>query len=484
MGKGAILEIEIKPAEREPIFLALARAITEEIERGRLKPSDPLPGTRALALSLNLNRNTVDAAYHELTMQGWLATEPSRGTFVATDLPDIIQRAGPLIMAGATTTARRNFQRAPLNLSDGSPDVRLVPTTAFAQAFRRSLHSSAFVAGGVYGDPRGSPALREALSIYLREERGLTAPPEDILITRGSQMALFLAATAIVEPGVQIAVERPGYPLAWSAFRAAGATVVGVPVDASGLDVEALDTLAQRSPRLRAVYVTPHHQYPTTVTLGAARRLRLLDIARRHNLVIIEDDYDNEYRFDGRPVLPLAARADERLPIIYVGSLSKLLAPGIRVGYAVASPRFLMPMADRREAIDRQGDLPLEHALAELISDGTIRRHARKARRIYHRRRDHLANLLSSRLADVADYTLPAGGLAIWLRLHAALSAETWALNAESHGLTLLPGIGFDLDTVTPPEAFRLGYAALDEGELERALDILVKSRPDIRRRR
>ncbi len=482
MGKGAILEIEVKPAEREPVFLALARAITEEIERGRLKPGDPLPGTRALSVSLNLNRNTVDAAFHELTMQGWLVTEPSRGTFVAADLPDIIQRAEPLTTAVPHTTSARSFRRDALSLSDGSPDVRLVPTTAFAQAFRRSLLSVAFVAGGSYGDPRGHPALREALSVYLREERGLTARPDDILITRGSQMALFLAATAIVEPGVQIAVERPGYPLAWSAFRAAGATVVGVPVDAGGLDVDALDELAQRSPQLRAVYVTPHHQYPTTVTLGAARRLRLLEIARRHKLVIIEDDYDNEYRFDGRPVLPLAARADERLPIIYVGSLSKLLAPGIRVGYAVASPRFLMPMADRREAIDRQGDLPLEHALADLISDGTIRRHARKVRRIYQRRRDHLAQLLSTRLDGVADYTLPAGGLAIWLRLRSTLSAETWALNAESHGLGLLPGIRFDLDTVSPPEAFRLGYAALDEQQLERAVDILVRSGPDFRR--
>lgn len=478
MGKGTTLAIEVKPQEREPIFLALARAITEEIERGRLKPRDPLPGTRALSRTLKLNRNTVDAAYHELTMQGWLATEPSRGTFVAEDLPDIIQRAGAARPTSAMDMLASDDGRPSLRLSDGSPDARLVPTAAFSQAFRRALAGSSFVSGGSYGDPRGSRALRDALSTYLGEERGLTAAASNILVTRGSQMALFLAASAVAEPGAEIAVERPGYPLAWSAFRAAGAKVVGVPVDPGGLDVDALEALARRNRQLRAVYVTPHHQYPSTVTLGAARRLRLLDVARRHELVIIEDDYDNEYRFDGRPILPLAARADQEQPIIYVGSLSKLLAPGIRIGYAVAPPKILVQMVDRREAIDRQGDLPLEHALAELITDGTIRRHARKARRLYQERRDHLAELLQRHFAGLTDFTLPAGGLAIWLRLRGGVSAETWAINAEKRGLSLLAGVRFELDTARPPEAFRLGFANLDERELRRAIDIMVKSKP------
>jgi GntR family transcriptional regulator/MocR family aminotransferase len=291
-------------------------------------------------------------------------------------------------------------------------------------------------------------------------------------------MALFLAASAVIEPGAAIAVERPGYPLAWAAFRAAGASVIGIPVDRGGIDVDALEQLAKHNRRLQAIYVTPHHQYPTTVTLGAARRLRLLESARRHGLVVIEDDYDNEYRFDGRPVLPLAARADKDLSIIYLGSLSKLLAPGIRIGYAVAPPKILREMVDRREVLDRQGDLPLENALATLIADGTIKRHARKARRIYHARRDHLARLLSNRFSDAAEFTLPAGGLAIWLRLNQGLSAETWAANAAKLGLSVLPGLHFELDTIRPPEAFRLGFANLNERELVRAVDFLARSKP------
>ncbi|ODT22672.1 MAG: GntR family transcriptional regulator [Kaistia sp. SCN 65-12] len=482
MGKGATLAVEVKPEGREPIFLALARAIIEEIERGRLKPGNPLPGTRALAKSLQLNRNTVDAAYHELTMQGWLATEPSRGTFVATDLPEIVKSPAVARRGRDIPTPASAYSGQPtLRLSDGYPDIRLVPTTAFAQAFRRALTTNAFASGGAYGDPRGSRLLREALSLYLRDERGLTASAHDIMVTRGSQMALFLAASAVAEPGTAIAVERPGYPLAWSAFRAAGATVIGVPVDSGGIDVDALERLATANPNLRAVYVTPHHQYPTTVTLGAARRLRLLEVARRHSLVVIEDDYDNEYRFDGRPILPLAARSDDTLPIIYLGSLSKLLAPGIRVGYAVATPRLLLQMSDRREALDRQGDLPLEHALADLIADGTIKRHARKARRIYHARRDHLTALLTEHFADISEFSVPAGGLAIWLRLKDGLSAETWATNAARLGLSVLPGLSFELDVAHAAEAFRLGFASLDEREQAKAVQILAKSKPSLR---
>jgi GntR family transcriptional regulator / MocR family aminotransferase len=479
MGKGATLAIEVKREGREPIFLALSRAIIAEIERGRLKPGDPLPGTRALSCSLTLNRNTVDAAYHELIMQGWLVTEASRGTFVARDLPDFgreRQLAGPIDVADVKSVSPR---RQVLRLSDGLPDPRIAPTASLGRAFRRALTSPSFLSGA-YGDPRGNEVLRGALAQYLKDERGLTLSPEDILIARGSQMALFLAASAVAEPDTAIAVETPGYPLAWAAFRAAGARVIGIPVDDGGISLNSLEQVAARVPHLKAVYVTPHHQYPTTVTLGAARRLRLLDLARRFRLTIIEDDYDHEYRFDGHPVLPLAAHADRNATVIYVGSLSKILAPGIRVGYAVAPPAILRRMSDRREAVDRQGDLPLELALGELITDGTLRRHTRKARRVYHARRDHLAALLLKRFSNDSEFVLPAGGLAIWLRLKPGLGAEAWAQKAAGLGLSLLPGAHFALNATRAPEAFRLGFATLNEAEIGKAVTLLLKAKPDV----
>ncbi len=473
------IAIELKGDGRQPIFLDLAASLVGEIERGRLKPGNALPGTRALARDLNLHRNTVDAAYHELTMQGWLVAEPSRGTFVARDLPDVGHAVGAKRKRAPATTARMDSGvPSPLRVSDGAPDSRIMPHAELARAFRRALAAPAFLANAGYGDPRGALALRVALADYLANERGLTASPADLLVTRGSQMGLFLAAAAIIEPGQAIAAEEPGYPFAWAAFRAAGARVVGVPVDAQGIDVARLENLTEREPSLKAVYVTPHHQYPTTVTLGAGRRLKLLDIARRYGLTIIEDDYDHEYRFDGRPVLPLAARAEPEMPVIYIGSFSKLLAPAVRLGYVTARPDILVRMAHRREAIDRQGDLPLEQALASLIEDGVLRRHARKARRIYQARRDFLAGKLLDRLDGDVTFDMPAGGLAIWLRLRDGLSAETWAANAGRAGLAITPGVRFALDAAKAPEAFRIGYASLDDDELHRLADLLARTRP------
>jgi GntR family transcriptional regulator / MocR family aminotransferase len=220
-----------------------------------------------------------------------------------------------------------------LNLSNGAPDVRLVPAQAIGRAYRRVLarRGADLLA---YGDPEGHPALRAALASMLASTRGLAVTADDILVTRGSQMALTLTARALLRPGDVVAVEQFGYRPAWEAFRAAGATVVPVPIDRDGLDVDALKRLASRT-TLRALYVTPHHQYSTTVTLKAASRLALLALARAKRIAIIEDDYDHEFHFDGRPVLPLAS-ADRTGLVVYIGTLSKILAPGLRVGYIAA----------------------------------------------------------------------------------------------------------------------------------------------------
>ena len=465
----------------KPLFLNLAATIVREIERGRLKPGDALPGTRALAKSLKIHRNTAGAAYCELVSQGWLVAEASRGTFVARDLPETVPPQPSLLkpLPKRAVAGHKAWPPFLLRISDGTPDPRLIPRAEFARAFRQALAAPSFlVSGGGYDDPRGSAQLREALAGYLTAERGLTVNAESLLVTRGSQMALFLAAQAVLQPGQVIAVEDPGYVLAWSAFRAAGARVAGVPVDAQGLSLEHLIAVAQREPALKAIYVTPHHQYPTTVTMGAGRRLKLLDLACQLNLTIIEDDYDHDYRFDGRPMLPLAARPDTGADIIYIGSLSKLFAAGIRLGYAMTSPDRLRQMAEARRAIDRQGDLPLEHAIARLICDGDLRRHAKKTRRIYQARRDFLAEEIRRKSGGRIDFDLPAGGLALWLRLACDDDAARWATHAARAGLVIAPGCTFAIDPSAAPNAFRFGFASLDGAELPRAVDLLMQTRP------
>jgi len=476
---------ELNGRAGQPVFLQLSRAIVAAIESGRLAPGSKLPGTRALARTLKLHRNTIDAAYRDAIMQGWLVAEPSRGTFVAYDLPSMPARPEPAAEGARQRPADRRsgpstapLGRGPpmLRFTDGTPDPRLVPRAELARAFRRALGAPEFRQANGYGDPLGAPALREALCAHLSAERGLTPSPGDLLVTRGSQMALFLAAGALLRPGEAIAVEEPGYPLAVAAFRAGGARVVPVPVDADGLSVDRLERLASSHPALRAVYVTPHHQYPTTVTLGAARRIRLVDIARRYRLTIIEDDYDHEYHFDGRPVLPLASRADD-VSVVYVGSLSKVLAPAFRLGYVTGPAELLRRMADSRQAIDRQGDLPLENAVAALVHEGDLGRHVRKTRRLYRARRDRLATLLRTRLGTRLDVDVPAGGLALWARLRDGQDAELWSRAASRLGLVVSPALVHCLDVSAAPNAFRLGFAGMDDDEIERAVTLLVRAR-------
>jgi GntR family transcriptional regulator/MocR family aminotransferase len=285
-------------------------------------------------------------------------------------------------------------------------------------------------------------------------------------------MALDLVARVLLGRGDAVAVEALGYRPAWDALAAYGAKLVPVPVDAQGLDVDALARLARRR-KLRAVYVTPHHQYPTTATLGAARRLALLELARAHRFAILEDDYDHELNYDGRPILPLAAR-DEAGTVVYVGTLSKVLAPGLRVGYVVAPRKVQDSLVRARLRLDRQGDLVLERALASLFEEGEIERHALRMRRTYRARRDAFVALLRDQLGDRLSFTVPLGGMALWAEAF-GIDVDAWAARARKRRVVLQTGRHFTFDGARL-SCLRLGFAALDEDELARAVHILRAS--------
>jgi GntR family transcriptional regulator/MocR family aminotransferase len=272
-----------------------------------------------------------------------------------------------------------------------------------------------------------------------------------------------------------VAVEALGYPNAFNVFRRAGAQVLPVPLDEHGIDVDALAKLTERQ-RVRLVYVTPHHQYPTTVTLSPARRRALLDLARRQQLAIVEDDYDQEFHYEGRPVLPLAS-TDSHGNVIYVGTLAKILAPGLRLAFVLAPEPLLARMAHERLLVDRQGDEVLEHAVAELLEDGEVQRHVRRVRRVYQRRRDAFCAALDSELSHALRYTPPAGGLALWARAEPGIDVAAWQRRAAQRGLHFQIGRQFSLDGVSVP-CVRLGYALLDERLVSTATRCLLESLP------
>jgi GntR family transcriptional regulator/MocR family aminotransferase len=486
------ITFEVDGPASTPTFLRIARAVAEDIRRGRLRAGDELPGSRTLAEQIGVHRNTVLAAYRELAAEGWITSEEARGTFVSDEIPDVApRRFAPETVAAIAQRPAFGLGRGPeepndpladllartrnpsppgtrgrMSLGGGIPDVRLVPGAELARAIRRVLRRRPLDVLS-YGDPEGPLRLREALAEMVAKARGVAARAENVLVTRGSQMGIDLVSRTLIAPGDVVAVEALGYRPAWEALRASGARLVPVATDANGIDVGALADLAEREP-LRGVYVTPHHQFPTTVTLAPARRLRLLDLARKKRFFVLEDDYDHEFHYEGRPVLPLAS-ADAHGVVIYVGTLSKVLAPGMRIGFVVAPVPLVTKLAAVRRIVDRQGDHLLEMAVADLLEEGEIQRHVRRARRIYAERRERLARLLEAEIGGALSFALPNGGTAIWARVAPEVSPDVWAERADALGLVLQPARLFAFDGKSRP-FLRVGFAQHDEKEVREAV--------------
>jgi GntR family transcriptional regulator / MocR family aminotransferase len=484
---------QLDPAGKDPLFLQVAAAIRADIQRGRLRPGAKLPGSRTLARTFSVHRNTVVAAYEGLVAEGWIEASEARGTFVSRALPVAVPRA----FAGrraqrAQVPDQPGFDLAPapvpvdlartpagaIGLGVGVPDPHLLPVAALTRAYRRVLrHQPRSILS--YGDPQGHPRLRSALAAMLTATRGLATGPEEVVVTQGSQMALDLIARTLVRPGDVVAVESFSYPPACETLRQHGAQVVPIPVDQDGMVVEALEEAARRT-RFRAAYVTPHHQFPTMVTMAAGRRLALLDLARRTRMAVIEDDYDHEFHYEGRPVLPLAS-VDRTGVVIYVGSLAKILAPGLRLGY-VAGPRALLErIAAHRSLVDRHGNQAVECAVAELLEDGEVQRHVRRARRVYRQRRDFMVAALRRELAGGLTFGVPPGGMALWVEV-TGVEVEAWTRCAFRRGVHFHAGSRYALDGKAHPFA-RLGYSSLPEEELAEGVRRLVAAFDDASRR-
>ncbi len=480
--------LAIQRESRTAPYLQIAHAIIEEIRRGRLSPGAALPGTRELAQVLGVNRKTVVVAFDELIAQGWLVAERTRGTFVSPTLPTVTPAAfafRPHVDNGMPTSPDYRLPGLAVNIpvllpepgslmfDDGSPDTRLVPVDLLARAYRRALISAGRANRLGYRDPRGTVTLRDALSSMLNTDRGLSTTSANICLTRGSQMAIYLAAQILAKPGDTVVVEALSYPPAREAFRATGADIVTVGLDAGGMKVDELERICRKG-KVRCVYVTPHHQFPTTVSLKPDRRLRLLALADQFGFAIVEDDYDHEFHFSHRPMLPLAS-VDRWGKVVYIGSLSKLLTPSLRTGYIAAPTAFIDRAAEEIMMIDRQGDSAVELAITDMMEAGDIRRHARKVVRVYEERRDIFADLLSQHFGKAIEFDLPDGGLAFWVKFNETINVAKLAVAALSCGVKILPGSAHSVagDTVN---AVRLGYASLNPDELNEAIRRLKRA--------
>ncbi|NGO12283.1 PLP-dependent aminotransferase family protein [Streptomyces sp. HC44] len=458
----------------------LTDALREAVRGGRLAPGTRLPSSRSLAADLGIARNTVADAYTDLVAEGWLTARQGSGTRVA-------ERA---VVAPASSAAPRpRASRGPTyDLIPGSPDFASFPRAEWLKAARRALATAPNDALG-YGDPRGRVELRTALAAYLARARGVRTDPERIVICSGFTHGLRLLGTGLRQRGLRsLAVESYGLDVHWGLAEAAGLRTVPLPFDELGTSTDGLADAGAGSGAdadageragafvdARAVLLTPSHQFPMGVPLRSDRRAAVVDWARRTGGLILEDDYDGEFRYDRQPVGALQGLDPDR--VVYLGTASKSLAPGLRLGWMVLPPSLVSEVAAAKGGVDTCGVLD-QLTLAEFLTSGAYDRHVRAARLRYRRRRDQLVAALASHAPSVRATGIAAG-------LHAVLqlppgTEESVARAAVRQGLAVHGLARYrHADAATDPyDALVVGYGTPPDHAWTGALDALCRVLP------
>jgi GntR family transcriptional regulator/MocR family aminotransferase len=447
------MDFHVSLAGRGDRSARIYRELLNAIVDGRLRAGERLPPTRELAQRLDVSRTTVSDAYERLTAEGFLIGKVGAGTFVS-EQP--VKRAERRAVHGVAQP-RQLWKEIPPPSTDltleydftlGTPDGRLFPLETWRRLVTRELRAK--VVHAEYSNPSGHEGLRAAIARYVGVSRSVSAGTDDVLITQGAQQALDLIGRVLIEPGDMIAIEEPGYWPARLLFRSLGARVVGVPVDDEGLDVSAIPSQA------RLVYTTPSHQFPLGIPMSLARRTALLAWAERHDAVVIEDDYDSEYRFSERPLQPLQS-IDRGGRVVYVGSFSKTMLPMLRIGFLVA-PNSLSPaLRTAKQLTDWHGDLITQGALAQFIDEGLLVRHIRKATREYAARHELIVSTLNRDFAGWLQLVPSAAGLHLCVRADVDVQPVVARARANGVGVRALA----DFCAGTPQHGLVIGYGGI-----------------------
>lgn len=469
----------------------LCAALRSEILDGRLRAGARLPSTRDLAHQYSLSRGTIVTAFDQLEAEGYLTSRIGSGTYVSDVRPE------ELLHAPATTTmaiaargaSRRRWSAAarrtrafpssnpkrPRAFRTNVPALDLFPTTVWGQlAARRCRRASTALLHGC--GPMGYAPLQDAVAAYLTASRGVVCRPEQVAVMSGAQEALDLITRLFVDPGDPVCIEDPGYIGAEIVFAAAGARVVRV-----GVDEEGMRTPGRACVGARLAYVTPAHQFPLGVSMSLARRLALLDWARREGALIVEDDYDSEYRYAGRPV-PALQGLDRHGCVLFAGTFSKVLFPSIRLGYLVVPPDLVDRVAAIKSMASRHAPVLEQAVLADFMAEGHFGRHVRRMREVYAERREVLLSSARERLDGLLEVTGVEAGLqtAAWLTV--SVDAEAIAEAAAARDVDVTP-LGRYFHRKPARDGLQLGFAAVDVAEIRRGVRDLAIVLDGLRRR-
>ena len=471
-----------------PLHARIQRALRQLILNGSLDVGRRLPASRALAQSLGVSRDTVEAAYGQLHAEGFIERRIGSGSVVSKQVQRLPGR-GPMHRPAVRAPALRLSQRgaamfaggglrdflAPRAFAPGVPETRNFPLQTWERLQRQVLKEHGTLAL-LHSPPQGTEALRQAIAAYVNLERGARATPERVLVLTSSQQALTLCANVLLDAGERIFIEDPVYHGARKAFDAAGLECVPVPLDGDGMQVDLLQTL----PAARAVFLTPSHQFPTGTTLALDRRLAAIAWAQQEQAWIIEDDYDSEFHYAGKPTACVQG-LDQHERTIYVGTFTKSMFPGLRIGYMVLPTSLVAPMTVARTLLDGHSAPIAQLTLARFIEGGHLGAHVRTMRAVYAERRDVLARLVCEHLGDFLEPRVPAGGMQMPCTLIRDISELSAVDCARRAGIDLL-GLT-QLHASSPQQAgFLMGFAAHTPHELEVAARKLAQVLQALRR--
>jgi GntR family transcriptional regulator/MocR family aminotransferase len=472
------LPIELDASSSIPLHRQLYEGLRGAILCAQVAPGTRLPSTRALAEALGVSRSTIISSFAQLHSEGYLQATTGSGTFVSDELPE-----EPLLRAEHNVARSRASIRlstygaslreagpleAPrqsglIDFRDGRPALDAFPHAEW----RRALAAAARGEGPLLDyspDPAGYLPLREAIAAYLGRARGIVCTGRDVTIVNGSQQAIDLVARVLIEPGDVVGLEEPGYLGAQRTFAAHGADLRAVAVDRDGIRIDALERHAEGA---RLVYVTPSHQFPLGVVLSSPRRRALLAWAERNGAIVVEDDYDSAYRYEGRPI-PALFGLDQSGRVVYVGTFSKTMFPALRIGYIVAPPALREVVQAAKAFADRQSPILEQRALSTFIADGGFERHLRRMRMLYRSRREALLGALRRHFGDAFEVSGESAGMHLVVRLP-VVDTKRFIERAQRAGVALTSTAPHHLREPVPGE-FIFGFADHDEATIDQAV--------------
>lgn len=467
-----------------PLHARIQRAIRQLILDGAIGPEKPLPASRALAASLGVSRDTVESAYAQLHAEGFIERRVGSGSFVAemtefatghrrSKRDALMRNQAPNLSKRGDATFRSGGVREilmPRPFAPGVPDTRSFPLPLWERLERQVLKETGTLAL-LHGDPQGAEPLRRAIADYVNLERGARATADRVLVLTSSQQAMTLCANMLLDPGERIFIEDPAYYGARKAFDAAGLESVPIRVDSQGVTVEPILSDPHRA---KGVFLTPSHQFPTGATLALDRRLALIEWAARHQAWIIEDDYDSEFHYAGKPTACVQG-LDPHDRTIYIGTFTKSLFPGLRIGYVVLPPQLVKPMTVARTLLDGHTASMAQLTLARFMEGGHFGAHVRAMRGIYAQRLDVLSGLVRKHLSGFVEPRVPIGGLQMPCVLTCDIPERVAVDAARRVGVELL-GLSPLHATGGGKAGFLMGFAAYTPAELEVAVRKLANA--------